>query len=50
MPPALVIGYAAAQDDVLREAARRLAQEIAALPQAGGTNSVTSSSNPAILR
>lgn len=50
MPPALVIGYAAAQDDVLRDAAKRLAQEIAALAQAGGTNSVTSSSNPAILR
>ncbi|NUA31686.1 PLP-dependent aminotransferase family protein [Cupriavidus basilensis] len=50
MPPALVIGYAAARDDVLRDAARRLAREIAALAQAGGTNSVTSSSNPAILR
>lgn len=50
MPPALVIGYAAAQDEVLRDAARRLAREIAALAQAGGTNSVTSSSNPAILR
>ncbi|MDR3383162.1 MocR-like pyridoxine biosynthesis transcription factor PdxR [Cupriavidus basilensis] len=50
MPPALVIGYAAAQDDVLRDAASRLAREIAALAQAGGTNSVASSSNPAILR
>ena len=50
MPPALVIGYAAAQDDVLRDAASRLAREIAALAQAGGTNSVASGSNPAILR
>ncbi|MDW3687453.1 PLP-dependent aminotransferase family protein [Cupriavidus sp. CV2] len=50
LPPALVIGYAAAQDDVLRDAAMRLAQEIAALAQPGGRNSVTSSSKPAILR